>query len=206
MSYLRDDFTQGLLARQRDIDRELTEDIARQIALEKSRQPRRRSLGRRLGDKVPAFVKLSALRERLGLVYGKAPPEPRELSESEAGELRPDLNLLRDAVSRANDRVKAWGGKLYFVYVPGWAHFAESPDLGVKARARVLEIVNSLGIPLIDTQPTFQAHADPLSLFPFRGPGRYNEEGHRLIAEAVLDTLSRSRSNSGAAYNSSDFL
>jgi hypothetical protein len=191
MSYLRDDFAQGLRARQQDMDRALADDIPRQTALEMSRRAGAQPKSGKLIDKFPAFIKLSALREKLGVVYGKPAQEPEGLTESEAAELEPDLILLRDALSKADARVRAWGGTLYFVYLPGWAHYAESPDLGVKARARVLEVVNRLALPLIDAYSAFQAHADPLSLFPFRGPGRYSEEGHRLVAETVLNALSR---------------
>lgn len=190
MSYLTDDFMQGLLERQSDIDQAITGDIPRQTAMEISRQTRTQEKSNKIVDKLLAFIKLSAVREKLGLVYAKAPQELEKLSESEAAELEVDLNLLRDILSKASARVSAWGGTLYFVYLPGWGHYAKSPDSGVKARTRVLDVVNNLGIPLIDIYSAFQAHADPLSLFPFRGPGRYNEEGHALVAETVLNVIS----------------
>jgi hypothetical protein len=53
----------------------------------------------------------------------------------------------------------------------------------------VLKIVSDLEIPLIDPLPVFDAHNDPMSLFPFRGPGHYTEEGHRMVAEEVLRSI-----------------
>ena len=53
----------------------------------------------------------------------------------------------------------------------------------------MLKVVNGLGIPVIDLEPRFQAESDPLSLFPFRKFGHYNERGNKLVAEAVLRTL-----------------
>ena len=47
-------------------------------------------------------------------------------------------------------------------------------------------MVRELGLPLIDVHPAFEAHHDPLSLFPFRGFGHYNEAGHALVAQTVL--------------------
>jgi hypothetical protein len=44
---------------------------------------------------------------------------------------------------------------------------------------------------VVDINDGFQAHADPLSLFPFRRLGHYNEEGHRLVAETVLKSIAR---------------
>jgi hypothetical protein len=61
--------------------------------------------------------------------------------------------------------------------------------LGKVNRDEVLTIVRDVGIPLVDLDPTFQVHGDPLSLFPFRRAGHYNEVGHRLVAEAVLKAV-----------------
>ena len=55
--------------------------------------------------------------------------------------------------------------------------------------ATVLEIVEDLGIPIIDTQGAFLAHDDPLSLFPFRRHGHYTEEGYRLATESIISSL-----------------
>jgi hypothetical protein len=64
--------------------------------------------------------------------------------------------------------------------------------MGKTKRSDVLALATSLGIPMIDIDPAFQAHGDPLSLFPFRGVGHYTETGHRLVAEEVLRSLSSS--------------
>ncbi len=47
-----------------------------------------------------------------------------------------------------------------------------------------------LQIPVIDIEPAFSAHEDPLSLFPFRRFGHYNEAGNRIVAATVLESLS----------------
>jgi hypothetical protein len=104
--------------------------------------------------------------------------------------LEPDLNLLRDILPQAKARVEAWGGRLYFVYLPCWQRYAKQPEIVVKARREVLALVSGLGITIIDAHPAFQSHDDPLSLFPFRGRGHYNQEGDRVVAEKVLKTLS----------------
>jgi hypothetical protein len=51
-------------------------------------------------------------------------------------------------------------------------------------------MVDNLGIPVIDIEPVCKAHKDPASLLPFRKPGHFNEEGHRLIAETVIKAIS----------------
>jgi lysophospholipase L1-like esterase len=96
------------------------------------------------------------------------------------------VDLFREILSQAKSRVSASGGTLYFVYLPGNDAYI---DMARKERPRILDLVRALGIPLIDIVPAFQAQSDPLSLFPFRGPGHYNKQGHRLVAEEVLKTL-----------------
>ena len=49
--------------------------------------------------------------------------------------------------------------------------------------------MKSLGIPLIEVGPPFNAHSDPLSLFPFRRFGHYNEEGNQIVANTIRKAL-----------------
>jgi hypothetical protein len=49
-----------------------------------------------------------------------------------------------------------------------------------------MSTATELNIPIIDIRSkVFDAHPDPLSLFPFRISGHYNAEGYRLVAEAI---------------------
>jgi len=72
---------------------------------------------------------------------------------------------------------------------------AQHPQCGPAAKQRdaVLELVKSLGIPVIDIHPVFQAQNDPLAMFPFREPGHYTETGHLLVAEEVMRAISSTR-------------
>jgi hypothetical protein len=192
LDYLTDDFTQALVGRQVDLDQAMMAELTRQGGLTATRQAKTRDKKNKVIDKLPAFIRLSAVREELGLIYGKTAESREHLSGGQAADLAMDVKLLRDVLSKASSRVSEWGGKLYFVYLPGWKQYAGSPDVGVKARAEVLGLVENLAIPIIDTYSAFQAHPDPVSLFPFRGPGRYNEDGHRLVGETVLKSLASS--------------
>jgi hypothetical protein len=191
MRYLRGDFTQDLLARQSDIDQALMSKIDRQTALEITSEARTQEKNGKVVDQLLEFIKLSHLRHKLGVSYGETRRELEELSELELSQLEVDLNLLRDILSEAKVQVEAWGGRLYFVYLPCWQRYGQRPLIGVKARTHTLSFVNSLGIPMIDATAAFQAQRDPLSLFPFRGPGQYNEAGHRVVAETVLTVISQ---------------
>ena len=61
----------------------------------------------------------------------------------------------------------------------------------IRIAQQVLRIARSAGLPVIDINEVFQSRADPLNLFPFRRLGHYNEQGHRVVAEAVLKSISR---------------
>jgi hypothetical protein len=190
MRYLRGNFSQGLLGRQSDIDKAFTNKIDRQTALELTSETRTKEKSGKRVNQLLEFIKLGHLRRKLGVNYRDARQEPEELSELELSQLAGDLNLLRDILSEAKVQVEAWGGKLYFVYLPSWARYAQPPVVEVKARTRTLSLVSTLGIPMIDATAAFQAQRDPLSLFPFRGPGQYNEAGHRVVAKTVLNVIS----------------
>jgi hypothetical protein len=73
--------------------------------------------------------------------------------------------LLPRVLSEAQATVKAWGGKLYFVYIPSYGLLKYRGKLPVYRFA--LETASSQGLPIIDLYPVFQAQPEPLALFPF---------------------------------------
>ena len=86
--------------------------------------------------------------------------------------------IFGEILYSAKKEVSDWGGKLYFVYLPPW-----NPE-------NVLSVVRNLGIPIINIQKeVFDVHRDPISLFPYEGSIHYNDEGYRLIAEAIYNRL-----------------
>ena len=126
-------------------------------------------------------ITLSSLRQKIGVIYGRPTIVIQRVD-------RADLELLRDILSLAKAAVHEWGGVFYFVYLPSWERYG-NPQPGLKDRALILNLVNTLQIPIIDMHPIFLAEADPLSLFP-RLFGHYNEKGYRMVAETVLETIS----------------
>jgi hypothetical protein len=131
-------------------------------------------------------IKLPVLRQKLGLVYGTHSRSLEDLADLES-----NMNLFGDILSRAKQRVGGWNGTLNLVYLPSWKRYANNDDRIVdKERTGILALARSLGIPSLDLHPTFQAHGDPLSLFPFRRFYHYNEQGHQIVAEEVLKGIS----------------
>ena len=108
----------------------------------------------------------------------------------------PNLDVLAKILAEGKWRADASNSKIYFVYLPSWVRSAKIPvhpspfSTAIKQRERILSIVNSLQIPIIDISRVFEAQKDPLSLFPFREAGHYNEIGHTLVAEEVIKHIS----------------
>ena len=189
-NYLTDGFSQGEIHRQSDIDQAILADLPRQWSIEKARLAAK-ATGKRvqLVDKFAEFAKLPMVRQRLGLTGGVSREDAGMLADL-AGR---NTEVFREILFQAKNQVDAWGGQLYFVYLPEWARYSRFISWGEEKRTEVLTLVGNLGIPIIDIDPVFQAHGDPLSLFPFRGLGHYTEAGHRLVAEAVLRGVAKSQ-------------
>ena len=197
MRYLKDNFTQNLVALQREIDQAILDDIPRQRDWETRARANRQAnhQANRISriDEFSQFFKLENLRTRLSILNAATIEEVKNQEDLEG----PNLTLFRDILAQVKTRIGTWGGKMYFVYLPDWPRYSGN-QVGPVAKQRdsVLALVNSLGIPVIDIHPVFQAQSDPLAMFPFREPGHYTEKGHLLVAKEVMRTISSTLSSS----------
>lgn len=192
--YMTDVYTQGLLGRQSAIDRALTDYVEKEQPHEPVKPPA--SPNKTPRNEFLKTVKLHDVRQKLGLAYGTDEQELIKRANLEA-----DMKLFHNILSQAKIRVNAWGGNLYFVYLPGWARYGNNARDGDKERTNILALVRSLGIPIIDLVPAFQAHGDPLSLFPFRRFYHYNERGHQLVAEELLRIIRANELSASLQYH-----
>ncbi len=102
-----------------------------------------------------------------------------------------DLTTLHQALAAADTTVRAWGGRLVFVYVPtlqGFTRPLERQRPEVAARNDVLAVARASGIPVIDLKPALAALGDPRDLYVFEG-GHMTPEGYAAAARIVLDSL-----------------
>lgn len=79
--------------------------------------------------------------------------------------------------------------EIYFIYLPAYERISNNlqKDLNYKEYNSVKNIIKKLEIPIIDiNRDLFTDHLDPLSLFPFRSDGHFNEIGYKLISEIIL--------------------
>jgi hypothetical protein len=187
--YLDPSFHQAALERQADIDRAILAEIPRLERIVDRNEEDAPANARRY--RLMTFLKLTALRQRLGLVDGSDPSDPQRGEDLRTT----NMEVFRDTLREAKARIARWGGQLYFVYLPEWARYNAYTSWGEARRTDVLNTVSSLGIKVIDLDPAFRARRDPLSLFPFRALGHYTEAGHRLVADEVLRAIDLTGSN-----------
>ena len=163
MQYLRSDFSQRLREKQPEIDALLLNYISQTEHLQKSVD-----YGR--------LLRLFHLRERLGLNRLVVNIEP----------------LFVEIMSHARDRVRKWGGELYFVYVPEFYRYSggvEDHD-GYRKRKVVIDTVKALGIPVVDLhQDFFSNHSEPLSFFPLKMARHYTADGYQQVAKTVVSQI-----------------
>jgi hypothetical protein len=176
LNYLERDYSQNLFNRQSEVDKILLRYLDEKVV-----EAERKSIEDNqftLNNQLTQIVRLYRLRQILDKVFSPpaAPPPPPPLFE--------------EILQEARDRTSAWGGKLYFVYLPAWQRYGTNADqTTLFHRDQVLSIVAKLDIPMIDIHEAMIQHPDPLSLFPFRLPGHYVAEGYELVASALKKYL-----------------
>ena len=192
LRYLEDpQFTQHLMTSQTEVDTALRRYVERKIDEELSRRSHRFGTGAlsEVADGLPLVLKLWHVRAMLGLVdlddhwplHRYDPSVSPRRVEAAFGK------ILREA----RDRTRAWGGELYFVYLPAVQRFSRGWEH--PWREKVLHAVQSLGVPIIDLVPAFLATGDPVGLFPARRFGHYTAEGNKLVADAISRRIAPAR-------------
>jgi hypothetical protein len=164
MSYRRPEFSQKLIYRQADIDSLIQKFVEKKKWVQRLR-----------------VLRLFNIRSRIGI--DRYNPHTAQLNDDDID------SLFSEILTQGRDQAAAWGGKLFFVFLPQFERYAtdiENHDLYMK-RGEVIEVIKSLNIPVIDIhQEVFANHSDPLSLFPFRKRGHYNAEGYSEVAKAIV--------------------
>ena len=99
-----------------------------------------------------------------------------------------DLATFSEILDTARRRVHAYGGRLFFVYLPQYSRYS-SRLFPTRIRTTVKKLVRDLNIPVIDVSEAFDRHPEPLSLFPFGLYGHYSEAGYEVVGRAVLNRI-----------------
>ena len=171
MNYLEQDFTQGLIQRQTQIDNVLLKYIANEEKYFVSK----------INDDISK--KMEIMTSLLKLSHIRKTMHTDNYAED-------SLQLFKHIIKQAKIRVSKWDGELYFVYLPNNRRYASLVTDGdtYKERRKVFSMISKLGIPIIDIHDdVFSKHPDILSLFPLRVTfNHYNAEGYNEVAKAIV--------------------
>jgi len=177
MKYLREELSQDLINRQKEIDSNLIEYINEKVLAQE--QVEKKSY--RVIHDLLGILRLLNLRVKIRF--------DNSFVDMDA-DLKP---IFGDILRKARDRVVQWGGKLYFVYLPANIRYAGGhQDLGsLYSRDDILSLVKGLDIPVIDIhEKVLLNHPDPNALF-IRKDAHYNEKGYSLLANAIVDEVEK---------------
>lgn len=177
LEYLEGDFTQGLRARQAELDAFFRTALERRLA-RSARKPvetQARVLDRRRG--LRDALRLGVTKKLLSRFWRPPPREPEDV----------DLALFARVLEQARETVSSWGGNLYFVYLPDYATVNTGQQTAW--REEVLALVQDVGLPIIDINAAFRREPDALSFFPFRRNGHYDGRGTAVVAREVLAAI-----------------
>ncbi len=158
-------FQQDLKNWQAQIDKTVQQSIVNEKTQIQSQSPQ---------SALTDIVKLRMLRTKLGI------------NRQKEDDL---LAIFEKVMQNANQEVSAWGGQLYFVYLPLWQRYAYHKNDQFNYRKDVLAIINKLNIPVVDMHPIFSQAQDPLDYFPLRVAGHYTQEGYGKVGDELKQVL-----------------
>ena len=172
LQYLKDkNFSQNLIKKNLKIQKILLKKLEKQIEREEAVD-------------FTKFIKLFLTRNQIILPLMSKAFKSQAVTSADPEKLKNILKLADELANKNNS-------KLYFVYLPRYGRYAQkSEDDNLFNYKKVIKIVNSLNIPLIDIhEDAFKKHSDPLSLFPFRKGGHYNEKGYEFVAKTIFNKI-----------------
>jgi hypothetical protein len=196
LRYLDGTYSQNLLERQGEIDAALVEHV-NSYSIIKGGVARKKRIFR--------SIKFWYLRQKLSsliLTFHNKSPAMVTKPKDNVG-YKSQLTLFSEILVTASEQTSGWGGKLYFVYLPNQERYMGANNNGnFNNRDDVLEIVNRLGIPVIDFNKVLDKHPVPLSLLsPVRGVrGHYNPEGYELLSTFIINQLKNNKAFSSLSY------
>jgi len=191
MHYLEDGYTQNLLERQDEIDTAIMEWVNSNL---KNADFMNRELSERQAMKdlemerrkyLKNILKLKLLRYKIGLINKSSLPQPPQ----DSSYYRSQLSLFSKIISNAYKRTLKWGGRFYFIYIPAMERYiAEDADGSLFNRDAVLNIVNEIGIPVIDLHEAVKEIPQPLAIDPFYG-AHYSVKSYDMVQDLIITRL-----------------
>jgi lysophospholipase L1-like esterase len=210
IKYLDPQFSQGLAARQFEIDEKLKNFTKRRfvkrLARTKTVAPPKIDLIRLFmvpNFELRSFISLFEIRKLLSInpsnfaravsLESKTPNVKSnkidvastgnkfEISEEENSH----LTLFENIMKRAKAEVQENGAMLHFVFLPGTTVEPRNQAVG----REVIKIVQSLHVPILDFGRVLETKGGIVNFSPPFQRGHYNEKGYELLAESIQEEL-----------------
>lgn len=174
--YLEPGFTQGLIARQAEVDAALDDYVGRYFITNLERRARP-------WPSLRGVLALREVRRLLGLSFA----DPYRLAPSEQ-----EYATFARVLAMARAEVAAWGGQLVFAYLPASEDTprqlgeAEYRRRRQQSGERAQEIARGLGIQVVDVAARFAREPDADGLYACEGC-HFSARGYALAARAILE-------------------
>ncbi len=138
------------------------------------------------GFLIPSFFKMQNIRKTIKKFFRKK--ENLKVIKYEKN----SLLIFDEVLKKVKKLSEKNNSNLYFVYIPGYNRFTKTilaDDVKHLNYEDVIKSVNENNIYLIDFYSKMKKMSDPLSLYPFRGFGHFNENGYKILAEYILHKI-----------------
>ena len=169
--YLKKNYTQNLKSKQKNLNESLLLFQNDQIKEFKKNQK----------NKIVKVIYLQKLRK---LLFSKTSTIRKIYPE--------DIQNFQNLMILLNDFAKINNSDLYFIYSPDFNRYTEKykNEKNLYDYDTILKIVKDLNINIIDLHTQlFLKHKDPMSFFPMRSFGHYNEKGYQKTAETIYEAI-----------------
>ena len=178
--YLENGFSQNLINRQQEVDSVLAKYSAKAQIEAQDREQEKTTLIYKA-----RWIKFQAIQN---LIFSRSYRTFMGTGFNSGLEVNIDP-LFSKILAKAKTSTEAWGGKLYFIYLPEYSRYKNiTAHHQYRKKSEVIAVVKELGIPIIDIhQEVFSAHPDPISLFPLRLSGHYNKKGNQEVARVIIE-------------------
>ncbi len=171
IKYLDINFSQNLKSKQSEIDMILNKEINKRI--ENKDKNKKKFKEDNIIKLLKDNLKFKNIRSLLGI-------------DNFDGYKQVDPIYQKILFKLKND-VEAWGGNFYFVYLPSAKHYNIFYNNKKLKYEKVINIVKSLDIQLIDLhEKIFVKEKNPMKFFPAEVYGHYNKEGYSLVSQLLL--------------------
>ena len=181
MQYLRkNNFTQNLSQRQNEIDILWKKILNQNLdVVDYLQVTKKKTFLRNFLRKIERAILLKPMRDFLKFYYEK------ELIQHYETVHKDHLHLYSEILTKAKEISNNHNSSLYFVYLP----FLSSVVENTRTKKEIINIVNQLGIQIIDFHEYLKNENKPESFFPLGKHGHYNDRGYKELSNLISSHL-----------------